>query len=130
MLGGDGRMTQVALGQFASNVGNNLFVGRESTCQLLDDFVASVSGGAAAGVVAGEAGIGKTALLHSLERRSEAPVRWLRGMEAEAVLPFAAAADLLTPLQPYFPNPQAFRQFEFQPHSSRRICPSPFPARR
>ena len=103
MLGGDGRMTQVALGHFASNVGNDLFVGRESACQLLDAFVASVSGGAAAGVVAGEAGIGKTALLHSLERRSEAPVRWLRGMEAEAVLPFAAAADLLTPLQPYFP---------------------------
>ena len=96
-------MTQVALGHFASNVGNDLFVGRESACQLLDAFVASVSGGAAAGVVAGEAGIGKTALLHSLERRSEAPVRWLRGIEAEAVLPFAAAADLLTPLQPYFP---------------------------
>ena len=54
-------------------------------------------------MVTGEAGIGKTALLHSLARRSEAPVRWLRGMEAEAVLPFAAAADLLTPLRPYFP---------------------------
>jgi hypothetical protein len=30
MLGGDGRMTQIALGHFASNVGNDLFVGRES----------------------------------------------------------------------------------------------------
>ena len=96
-------MTQAALESFAGNVGNDLFVGREPTCQLLDAFVASVSCGGAAGVITGEAGIGKTALLHRLARRSEASVQWLRGMEAEAVLPFAAAADLLTPLRPYFP---------------------------
>ena len=89
-------------GSFVSNAGNDLFVGRESACQLLDAFVASVSSGGAAGIVTGEAGIGKTALLHRLARRSEAPVRWLRGIEAEAVLPFAASADLLTPLRPYF----------------------------
>src|SRR5205807_369024 len=96
-------MTQLVLGSFAGSARNDLFVGREPACQLLDAFVASVSSGGAAGVVAGEAGIGKTALLHRLARRSEAPVRWLKGMEAEAVLPFAAAADLLTPLRPYFP---------------------------
>jgi DNA-binding CsgD family transcriptional regulator len=96
-------MTQAALGNFVGNAGNDLFVGRETACQLLNAFVASVTGGGAAGVITGEAGIGKTALLHRLARRSEVPVRWLRGLEAEAVLPFAAAADLLTPLRPYFP---------------------------
>jgi AAA ATPase domain len=101
-LGGDGWMTQLMLGSFVSYAGNDLFVGREPACQLLDAFVASVSSGGAAGIVTGEAGIGKTALLHRLTRRSEAPVRWLRGIEAEAVLPFAASADLLTPLRPYF----------------------------
>src|SRR5262249_15099712 len=102
-LGGDGCMAQAALGKFVANVGDELFVGREPVCEMLDAFIASVSYGGAAGVVTGEAGIGKTALLHHLARRSEIPIRWLRGMEAEAVLPFAAAADLLTPLRPYFP---------------------------
>ena len=93
-------MTQLVLG---SSTGNDTFVGRESACELLDAFVASVSSGGAAGVLTGEAGIGKTALLHRLARYSEVPVRWLRGMEAEAILPFAVAADLLAPLRAYFP---------------------------
>jgi DNA-binding CsgD family transcriptional regulator len=93
-------MTQLVLGNSA---GNDIFVGRESACKLLDAFVASVSSGGAAGVLTGEPGIGKTALLHRLARYSKVPVRWLRGREAEAVLPFAVAADLLTPLREYFP---------------------------
>jgi DNA-binding CsgD family transcriptional regulator len=95
-------MTQLAAGRFARGVANDLFVGRERACQLLDAFVASVRSGGAARVLAGEVGMGKTALLHHLAQRSQVPVRWLRGIEAEAVLPFAAAADLLTPLRPYF----------------------------
>jgi len=95
-------MTQAVLGRLGDGVDGDLFVGRESVCRLLDDFVASVTCGGAAGVVTGEAGVGKTALLHRLARRSAARILWLRGMESEAVLPFAAAADLLTPLRPHF----------------------------
>jgi DNA-binding CsgD family transcriptional regulator len=87
----------------ARHVRNDLFVGRESVCRLLDAFVESVVSEGAAVVVTGEAGIGKTALLHCLAQHSPVRVQWLRGMEAEAVLPFAAATDLLTPLRPYFP---------------------------
>ena len=101
-LGGDGWMTQVALGQFVA-MSEMTFSSGASRLPVAGRLRRVGERRGAAGVVAGEAGIGKTALLHSLERRSEAPVRWLRGMEAEAVLPFAAAADLLTPLRPYFP---------------------------
>ena len=95
-------MTQFLLERFSGAAGNDLFVGREAACRLLEAFAAAVNSGGAAGVVTGEAGIGKTALLHCLAQRCEVTVRWLRGMEAEAVLPFAAAADLLTPLRPFF----------------------------
>src|SRR5262249_15826079 len=95
-------MTQSMPGSLVIDAGNDLFVGREPACQLLDAFVASVSSGGAAGIVTGEAGIGKTALLHRLEQRSEAPVRWLRGIEAEALLPFPPPPDFPTPLRPYF----------------------------
>ena len=79
LLGGDGWMTELAVGNLrgnAGNIGDDLFVGRESVCRLLDAFVASVRSGGAAGVLTGEAGIGKTALLHRLTQRSELPVRW------------------------------------------------------
>ncbi len=58
--------------------------------------VSSVWGGGAAGVVVGEPGIGKTALLHQVARHSDARVVWVCDVEGELVLPFAAAAELLT----------------------------------
>jgi DNA-binding CsgD family transcriptional regulator len=73
--------------------------------------VSSVWGGGAAGVIMGAAGIGKTALLRRIARHSEARVMWVRGVEGELLLPFAAAADLLTPLRHHFASvPDAQRR--------------------
>jgi DNA-binding CsgD family transcriptional regulator/tetratricopeptide (TPR) repeat protein len=72
-------------------------VGREREQRLLDALAASVTGGGAAGVVIGEPGVGKTALLEHVARTSAARVTWVRGEESDASLPFAAASDLLHP---------------------------------
>jgi energy-coupling factor transporter ATP-binding protein EcfA2 len=82
---------------------------------LLDGLVESVEGGGAAVLVVGEAGIGKTALLTQVaEMVSHRPgmrVLRARGVESEAVLAFAAIADLLCPLHERFVElPQAQRQ--------------------
>jgi DNA-binding CsgD family transcriptional regulator len=65
---------------------------------------ADSAGGAA--MLVGEAGMGKTALLTRLAdvaaARAGTRVIWLRGEESEAVLAFAAAADLLLPLREHF----------------------------
>jgi DNA-binding CsgD family transcriptional regulator/tetratricopeptide (TPR) repeat protein len=78
------------------------FVGRERECRLLEGMAGSVTGGGAAGVILGDAGIGKTALLGQIARTSTARIAWVRGTESEAVLPFAAAADLLKPFREHF----------------------------
>lgn len=69
---------------------------------MLDALVASVTGGGAAGVIVGEAGVGKTALLRRIAHRTAARHRWVGGLKTEAVVPFACAADLLTPLKHHF----------------------------
>ncbi len=90
--------------------GDNL-VGRSRERELLQALVGSVAGGGAAGVLLGEAGIGKTALLREVARTTAHRVYWVRGDESEAMLPFAAAADLLTPFRSAFGNlPCAQRQ--------------------
>jgi DNA-binding CsgD family transcriptional regulator len=78
---------------------DDTLVGRSRERQLLQALVGSVAGGGAAGVVLGEAGIGKTALLRDVARTTADRVCWVRGDESEAMLPFAAAADLLTPFR-------------------------------
>jgi len=86
-------------------------VGRSRERRLLQALVFSAAGGGAAGVVLGEPGIGKTALLRDVARTTAHQVSWVRGDESEAMLPFAAAADLLTPLRAVFANlPCAQRQ--------------------
>jgi DNA-binding CsgD family transcriptional regulator len=73
-------------------------VGRARERRLLDGLVESVEGGGAAVVIAGEAGVGKTALLmHVADVASDRGLRVLRarGEESEAVLAFAILADLL-----------------------------------
>lgn len=81
-----------------------VFVGRGRELSQLDGLVRGALGGrAAAVVVAGEAGIGKTELLQeAAERARPARVLTVRGVESEAVLAFSAAADLLLPLRQHF----------------------------
>src|SRR5690242_11970321 len=82
------------------------FVGRVRERRLLATAIRAISGGGTAGLVVGEPGIGKTALLRAVaadvaaERNGR--VLWVRGLESETLLPYAAAADLLTPLRPRF----------------------------
>jgi len=89
-------------------------VGRARERRLLDGLVESAEGGGAAVVLAGEAGIGKTALLtHVAGVASERGLRVLRarGDESEAVLAFATLADLMRPLREKFAAlPPAQRQ--------------------
>ena len=81
-------------------------VGRVAERQELAALTDPADSGAAAAMLIGEAGMGKTALLADLaliaSARPGARVIWLRGEESEAVLAFAAAADLLLPLREHF----------------------------
>jgi hypothetical protein len=83
-----------------------LFVGRERERRLLSALAGSVSATGGGGQIVGEAGIGKTSLLAQVARdvtaHGQVGVVWLHGIESEAVLPFAAAADLLTPFRDRF----------------------------
>ncbi|MCL9795834.1 ATP-binding protein, partial [Frankia sp. AgKG'84/4] len=78
--------------------GERLF-GRDRERRLVDGLLASVTRRCCALVVRGDPGIGRSAVLRHAERRSTAGVRWLRGVESEAVLPYATLADLVLPLR-------------------------------
>jgi DNA-binding CsgD family transcriptional regulator len=89
-----------------------MLVGRESEIATINRFLAEARLGRAAGlVVAGEAGIGKTALLEdSVARAPDFLVLRTRGVEAEAEVPFAALIELLGPMASKvdgLPEPQA-----------------------
>ena len=74
-------------------------IGRDRDLTLLDELVGS---GGGAVVVRGAAGVGKTTVLRMVEAKRGVRSLWVRGTEAEAVLPFAGAADLLLPLRTLF----------------------------
>ncbi|MEU4426915.1 AAA family ATPase [Actinoplanes sp. NPDC024001] len=87
-------------------------VGREPERRALStmvEFARAGRGGAM--VVAGEPGIGKTALLsHAMAAAGDATVLATTGLESEASLPYAALGDLLQPLLGHLdvlPPPQA-----------------------
>lgn len=85
------------------------FVGRRRELERLGALVRGPNGGSA--VVRGAAGLGKSALLGRLADMAPGRVLHARGVESEAVLPFAAAADLLMPLREFFPQlPAAQRE--------------------
>jgi ATP/maltotriose-dependent transcriptional regulator MalT len=81
-------------------------VGRTAEQQALVALIDSLDSAGGAAMLVGEAGMGKTALLTQLAvtaaEHTGTRVIWLRGEESEAVLAFAAAADLLLPLREHF----------------------------
>jgi DNA-binding CsgD family transcriptional regulator len=83
----------------------SIMVGREHERHLLGGLVESLNVGGGAVVIQGEPGMGKTSLLGFVAdcaKRHHARVLTARGIESEAVLPFAAVTDLLWPLQEHF----------------------------
>jgi DNA-binding CsgD family transcriptional regulator len=82
-----------------------LIVGRDHERRLLGGLIDSVRVGGGGVAIYGEPGMGKTSLLHFVADRASrngAQVLTARGIESEAVLPFAAITDLLWPLQAHF----------------------------
>ncbi len=81
-----------------------LLVGRNHERRILSGLVDSLEVSGAAAVILGEPGMGKTSLLGFVAdhaRRHDVQVHIVRGIESEAVLPFAAITDLLWPLHPF-----------------------------
>src|SRR3954453_20714786 len=83
-----------------STTGGERLHGRRSECDSLDQLIASVRAGHSdVLVLRGEAGVGKTALLHHL---AECAAGWrmarAAGVEAEMELPFAGLHQLCAPL--------------------------------
>jgi DNA-binding CsgD family transcriptional regulator len=76
-------------------------VGRQAELELLDDFVARIPSGAAALVLVGEAGMGKTTLFDAgVGAAQDAGARVLRARpsESEKTLSFAGVRDLFDPV--------------------------------
>jgi DNA-binding CsgD family transcriptional regulator len=87
-----------------SAVEAEIMVGRDYERRILSELVDSLTDSGGAVVVLGEPGMGKTALLEFVAEyanRQDVSVHKLRGIESEAVLPFAAITDLLWPLRGY-----------------------------
>jgi DNA-binding CsgD family transcriptional regulator len=83
----------------------SVMVGREHERHLLGGLVESLYVGGGAVAIYGEPGMGKTSLLGFVAdcaKRHDARVLTARGIESEAVLPFAAITDLLWPLHEHF----------------------------
>ena len=78
----------------------NSVVGRDPELVRIRDLLDAVrSGTSQTLVIAGEAGIGKTTLLEAAQRTAEGfECLWVRGIESEAVLGYAALLELATPL--------------------------------
>ncbi|WP_250037737.1 AAA family ATPase [Paractinoplanes maris] len=77
-------------------------VGRVHECRLLDAAVDGLDRRGTALLLWGDPGVGKTTLLDHVARRAGTRVLRARGVESEAVLPYATLADLLIPLRAHF----------------------------
>ena len=97
----------------AFGVTTSTLIGREGELQLVESFLDSAGSGARAILLAGEAGIGKTAIWHAAIRAATSRghrVTVTRPTEAEAHIPFAGLHDLFGTLfdeiRPALPGPQ------------------------
>ncbi|MBM2614005.1 AAA family ATPase [Actinoplanes sp. LDG1-06] len=77
-------------------------VGRGRECRVLDALLDAVTARGAALMLWGDPGVDKTTLLDYTAARAGGPVLRARGVESEAVLPYATLADLLVPLRRHF----------------------------
>ena len=89
-----------------------MLVGRERECARIDGLLAEARAGkSAALVIAGEAGIGKSAILeHAIARASGMTVLRARGVESESEIAFSALWDVVRPVVgrlDAIPEPQA-----------------------
>lgn len=76
-----------------------MLIGRRVEREALDAVLERArAGNGSAVLLRGDPGIGKTALLRSLDDRGGFTVLWTRGFEADATLPFAALVTLLRPV--------------------------------
>jgi DNA-binding CsgD family transcriptional regulator len=83
-----------------ASAGASVLLGRASECEMLDRLLENVRGGQSAVlVVRGEAGVGKTALLHHCAGQASGfRVARVAGVESEMELPFAGLHQLCAPL--------------------------------
>jgi hypothetical protein len=80
-----------------SPIDDEVIVGRDHERHLLSLLVDSLTLAGGAVVILGEPGMGKTLLMRSVAHyasRQDVSIHILRGIESEAVLPFAAITDL------------------------------------
>lgn len=78
-------------------------VGRTAERDLVAGLMDALPQRGGALLLSGEPGIGKSMVLrHAAARRRDARVLWARGVESEAVLPYAVLADVLLPLRHHF----------------------------
>lgn len=78
-------------------------VGRHTERDLVNALVDALPQRGGALLLSGEPGIGKTTVLrHAAARCRDTRVLWARGVESEAVLPYAVLADVLLPLRRHF----------------------------
>jgi DNA-binding CsgD family transcriptional regulator len=109
-------------------------VGRDHERRLLRGLVESLNVGGGAVVIYGEPGMGKTSLLQVVAdyaSRQGVSAHMLRGIESEAVLPFAAITDLLWPLREHLATLPALQREALEvclalstgpPHGALAVC--------